>query len=130
MTHFLDALPFDWTRPESRELRDVLATTYYREPAVVQLAQDAGISPASLSLGQPMAQVWHDLLEEARNQDKLRALVESVVAGPDPVVAARVAQLVAQEPVSPAPDSVDPPAPETGRGSTRSRVGRSRTGRP
>ena len=43
MTHFLDALPFDWTRPESRALRDLLAGAYYREQAVVQLAQDAGI---------------------------------------------------------------------------------------
>jgi hypothetical protein len=98
VTHFLDALPFDWTRSESTQLRDVLASAYYREEEVVRLAQESGIPPASLTLGRPMVQVWHDLLEEARNQDKLRALVESVVTGPDPKVAAQVAALVGTEP--------------------------------
>lgn len=108
VTHFVDALPFDWTRAESRELRDVLANAYYREPAVVQLAQQADISPASLALGQPMVRVWHDLLEEARNQDKLRTLLQQVLAGPDAAVAGRVAELLADEPPVEAPEPGGP----------------------
>ncbi|MGH8827479.1 MAG: trypsin-like peptidase domain-containing protein [Jiangellaceae bacterium] len=107
MTHFLDTLPFDWTRPESRELRDLLANTYYKEAPVVELAQQAGISPATVAWNQPMTLVWHDLLEEARNQDKLRTLVQQLAAGPT-AVAGRVAELVSAQPVIEAPKSGGP----------------------
>ncbi|MEW2556153.1 trypsin-like peptidase domain-containing protein [Streptomyces zhihengii] len=101
--HFLDRVPFDWSLPASRELRDLLCSVHYREGPVIALAQQAGISPATVHWGQPMAAVWHDLITTARNQDKLRALLDQVVHGPDTALAGRVGELLRAEPVVQAP---------------------------
>ncbi len=46
-----------------------------------------------------MVRVWHNLLEEARNQDKLRTLLQQVMADPNAAITARLTELLAKEPV-------------------------------
>ena len=96
--HFLDTLPFDWTRPEARELRDFLAATFFREGPVIEFALQAGISPASVAWSQPMQSVWHELITKARNQGRLRELLGQVAAS-GRGVADRVQEFTADAPV-------------------------------
>ncbi|MDT0549690.1 MULTISPECIES: trypsin-like peptidase domain-containing protein [Streptomyces] len=106
MPHFLDALPFDWSRPESRELHDFLAGVYFREGPVVEFAVRAGVKPASVAWDRPMHSVWHDLITKARNQNRLRALLERVAEG-DEAVGLRLRELMAADPVVEAPAAAD-----------------------
>lgn len=103
MPHFLDTLPFDWTQPAAQELRDFLADTYFREERVVGWAQQAGVRVADLRLGRPMSLVWHNLIEVARNQGRLRPLLGVIESGADADVAARLREFVQSEPVIEAP---------------------------
>jgi V8-like Glu-specific endopeptidase len=98
MTHFLDTLPFDFTRPPARELLGFLTDTYYLEPPVRQFVLAAGVKPASIAFGQPMALVWPDILTQARNQDRLRTLLAVIRDGADSAVAARLGELLDAEP--------------------------------
>jgi len=100
--HFLDTLPFDWTRPEARELRDFLAYTFFREGPVIEFAAQAGIAPASIAWSQPMQSVWHELISKARNQGRLRELLGQVAASGEGV-ATRLEELTANSPVLEAP---------------------------
>ncbi|MFE5285463.1 trypsin-like peptidase domain-containing protein [Nocardia sp. NPDC056611] len=103
MTDLLDTLPLDWTRPEASELLDVLARAYYREAPVIEFAAAAGISPADINWSQPMAQVWHELLTKARNQNRIRALLAA--ASKDEAVAQRIDELIGPSPIVEAPAS-------------------------
>jgi V8-like Glu-specific endopeptidase len=102
MPHFLDTIPFDWSRPEARDMRDYLATTYFRAEPVIRFAVEAGVRPAAIAWSQPMQSVWHDLITQARNENRLRDLLTRVAAG-DEAVGLRLAELMAAEPVVPAP---------------------------
>ena len=108
-SYFLDTLPFDWTRPEARELRDFLAATFFREGPVIGFAQQAGISPAAVAWSQPMQSVWHELITKARNQGRLRELLDQVAASGE-AVAARLRELTADTPLVEAPAAGDQPA--------------------
>ena len=107
-SHFLDTLPFDWARPEARELRDFLASTFFREGPVVEFAVQAGVSPATVAWSQPMQSVWHELITKARNQGRLRELLGQVAASGDGV-AARLGELTADAPVVEAPADTSQP---------------------
>jgi len=98
MTHFLDTLPFDFSRRPAQELLAFLADTYYVEPPVRRFVLAAGIKPAAVAFGQPMALVWADVLEQARNQDRLRALLHVIRESADRAVAVRIDELLAAEP--------------------------------
>lgn len=100
MTHFLDTLPLDFSRPESRELVRLLAETYYREPRIETMVRAAGISPAAVSWGQPSRDLWRDVLDKARNQGRLRVLLEQIVSSEDVNVGERVAELLTSAPVT------------------------------
>jgi V8-like Glu-specific endopeptidase len=102
MTHFLDVTPFPWTHPAARELRDYLASVYFRQPPVIQFAQDAGIPPQNLALTEPMQTVWHELITKASNQRRVRELLAAVAAS-DEAVAQRLQEFAAAEPVVAAP---------------------------
>jgi endonuclease G len=107
--HFLDSLPFDWTRPEARELCDFLAATFFREETVVRLARRAGIQPESVAWSRPMQSVWHDLIDMARNQARLRDLLDQAAASGEEV-AERLRELTADAPVTEAPATGPAPA--------------------
>lgn len=106
MTDLLDTLPFDWTLPEAQELLDILARTYYRDPEVERLVLQVGMSPADLNWSQPMVGVWHELLSQARNQNRLRDLVSAATEG-RPAIAGRVSELVRPAPIVEAPAAAD-----------------------
>jgi V8-like Glu-specific endopeptidase len=101
-SHLLDTLPFDWTRPEARELRDYLAATFFREGQVIEFAVQAGVPPGSIAWSQAMRSVWHDLISTARNQNRLRELLDQVAASGEGV-AARLRELTMEAPVVEAP---------------------------
>ncbi|MFI6999336.1 trypsin-like peptidase domain-containing protein [Nocardia sp. NPDC050175] len=101
MTDLLDTLPFDWARPEAGELLDILARTYYRANPVIRFTTKAGISPADIDWEQPMAQVWHELLTTARNQNRIRELLDA--ASRDTAIAQRVRELIGPAPIIEAP---------------------------
>ncbi|WP_328785416.1 serine protease [Streptomyces canus] len=98
-THFVDRLPFDWSLPESQELRDLLAQSYFQPGPVIAMAGQAGIHLAAVNWQGPMTLVWHDLITTARRQDKLRDLLDQVEAGPDQAVALRLRELLLPRPV-------------------------------
>ncbi|MFD9551711.1 trypsin-like peptidase domain-containing protein [Nocardia salmonicida] len=106
MTDLLDTLPFDWTRPEAQELLDILARSYYRDPEVERLVLQVGMSPADLNWSQPMVGVWHDLLSQARNQNRLRDLVDAATRD-RPAIAGRIGELVRPAPIVEAPAATD-----------------------
>ncbi|MFC5666776.1 trypsin-like serine peptidase [Kitasatospora misakiensis] len=109
MPEFLDTLPLDFSNPAVRELRDYLSGVYVRLGPVVKLAQDAGVGLGAVFLEQPMYLVWHELMDKARSQDRLYALLDQVVSGPDTAVALRVEELMRDRPVVEAP--APPPEP-------------------
>jgi hypothetical protein len=113
MVRFLDALPFDYSRPESRELRDMLAASYERDQDARKLLAEAGIPTYAINFAQAPIHFWHDILLEARQSDRLKALIEIVKK--DPRRAAlrdRLAELTAPRPVVEAPSGGLAPAPE------------------
>ena len=99
VTHFLDSLPFDWTDPGAQELRDLLAGTFFRVDQVVLILQQAGIAPAAIALERPVYQVWHSVIEQARNEDRLRQLLAEAAQLGGEAVALRLKELTAVEPV-------------------------------
>ncbi len=103
MTHFLDELPFDFSIPASRALRDLLARNYFREPDILLLITAAGIDPGSIAWGFAARLVWSDVLTKAAMQGKVRTLVEVVANGSDQTVAQRLAELLDDSPVVPSP---------------------------
>ena len=108
MVHFLDSLPFDWSRRESRELRDFLAGVYFRDAPVIAFVSEAGMQPAAINWSQPMRVVWHEVIAQARNQNRLRQLLDKIAAS-DEAVAIRLGELASAHPVVEAPASQDYP---------------------
>jgi Trypsin-like peptidase domain/Effector-associated domain 1 len=107
MLHFLDTLPFDWSRPEAQELRDYLADVYFHDRDVLQFAVQAGIRPATISWSQPVQSVWHELITKARNQGRLRDLLNQIALR-DEAVGLRIRELMSSQPVLAAPSDRRP----------------------
>jgi len=108
VTHFLDTLPFDFSQRPAQELVEFLSETYYLQPEAVALVKAAGVKPASIAFGGPMRLVWSDILEKARNQDRLRTLLQVIIDQDDVAVAARVREWLDEEP----PTNAEEPAAE------------------
>ena len=79
---FLDDANGDWTRPELRELRDLLVLAYRRPTVAEQLADEAGIVPGTFPLLPNMRATWTAAVRELLNQGKLRTLVMGAAADP------------------------------------------------
>src|SRR5262249_27241336 len=104
VTALLDTLPFDFSRPEARELRRLLAAAYRRPSAAEAIREEAGIDPGTIHFEQPMLDVWHDVLREAANQGLARALIDRVLADTRSTRwHPRVRELIADVPVVEAP---------------------------
>lgn len=110
--HFLDTLPFDLSRPGAQELLGILAAVYWKSSRVVALLQKTGISPGTVNFDQPMDLALAEILTVARNRERLRALVDQVLADPEAEGwHGRLRALLADEPVARAEE----PAPREGR---------------
>ena len=80
------------------EMLGFLSDTYYIEPPVRNMVVTTGIKPATITFGQPMKLVWADIFEKARNQDKLRDLLDVIMSGADAAVAARLREWLEADP--------------------------------
>lgn len=128
--HFLDTIPFDYARPESLELRDLLAGAYRREQDITALLDKAGIPSAYIHLAQPNIYIWHDILIEARNRDALRPLLDCVLKDNGKrSLHARIQELIAKEPIVEAasPGQTIPKGPEPDSETLERLIGRSST---
>lgn len=123
MTHFLDTVPFDYSRPEAQELIGILAEQFYHERKIVQVAQKAGLSPAYLDLDGPAVEVWFSAVGTARNHGKLRELLATVLTLPEAGgIAPRIKEFLADAPPveAKAPLAVEPSLePQWGEGFER-----------
>jgi hypothetical protein len=86
MTSFLDEARQDWSKPELPTLRDLFVLAYDRLPAVVQLADEAGIVPGTFPVADNLRSTWTQLIKVMGRQGRLRTLVEK--AGNDADTAA------------------------------------------
>ncbi|WP_328452088.1 trypsin-like peptidase domain-containing protein [Amycolatopsis sp. NBC_00438] len=94
----LTELPVDWSRPELRELRDLLVLAYPGRDAAEQIAIEAGLVAGTFPLLDDMRSTWRKLIDRLANQGRLRALVEH--ASTDPVASgytARFREILAGE---------------------------------
>lgn len=97
--HFLDALPFDYSRPESRELLALLARHVLFPRDIAKILQTAGVSTSGIFLEQGAGAVWHDAVGRARSQGRLRDLLDVVLAHPDyPAIGSRLRELCSSRP--------------------------------
>lgn len=126
--HFLDTLPLDYSRPESLELRDLLAGSYRKEQDICTLLDKVQIPPAYINLSQPNIYIWHDILTEARNRDVLRGLIDCVLQDKTKsALHSRIKELLAKVPVREATDSGDMSGPEPDTETLERIIGRSST---
>jgi endonuclease G len=102
MTHFLDTLPLDFSLAATRELQGILAGRYYKEDLIVGLLRQTKLSPADVSLNGPARQIWFSVLDTARDQARLREVVNA--ASGDAGIGTRIQELLEAEPVTAAPD--------------------------
>src|SRR5687768_6833588 len=83
---FLEKTPQNWGRPELHELRDLFVLAYRSPTAAEQLADEVGLVPGTYPHYPTMRTTWTELVKEAGNQKRLRALVRK--AADDPASAA------------------------------------------
>lgn len=81
--HFLDAIPFDWKRPESNALRDRLAETYSTASKATICLTRAGV-PEHLfpAEGVSAFETWTGGLQVASKRGAVRGLVNLVIEDP------------------------------------------------
>jgi endonuclease G len=108
MATFVDTVPFDWSDRRARDLRDLLANTYYTLRSVLAFLTLTTVPPGAVNLDGSMLEVWHDIITKAANRGALRDLLQLVASSGDKAVALRIEEILGAEPVAPAP----PPAEE------------------
>lgn len=112
MSSVFDDYPLDFSRPEVRAIRDILARSIYQPREVVDVVESAGLNPGHVDFGGSAVDQWRSILTRARAEERLPALL-SVVRGNQPPVAARIDELLsAQPPLEPGtglPDNLSDP---------------------
>jgi internalin A len=79
-THFLDELPFDWSRQESQELRKLLKQAYETPEKIEQFVEQVkSIDTSDISFVGSSQKIWTITIDVVSKQGKLRALVELVL---------------------------------------------------
>jgi tetratricopeptide (TPR) repeat protein len=79
VTAWFEDLPLDFTRPETRAAEDLLVAGYPSNAEALALAKNAGLNPGGLNQMTTQLLV-RDMLEQARLADRLRALIDEVLA--------------------------------------------------
>lgn len=79
---WLDDLPLDFTRPETREAARLLAVAYPTHIELLTLAEGAGLDLAELNLTAPVKFLVNDILKKARLSDRLPDLLVEVLEDP------------------------------------------------
>lgn len=109
MATFVDKVPFDWSDRRARDLRDLLANTYYTVRSVLSFLTPATIPPGAVNLEGSMLEVWHDIITKAANRGTLRDLLQLVASSGDKAVAFRIEEILDSEPVTSAPPPTGEP---------------------
>ncbi|MFE2280619.1 trypsin-like peptidase domain-containing protein [Streptomyces sp. NPDC059454] len=109
MTHFLDTLPFDFSKQSAQEMLDFLSETYNLEAPVRSMVQAAGIKMSAIHFGQSMNLVWADIIQKSRNQNRLRTLLQVIRDREDAAVAAKIDEWLGPEPPVIAPQPAEAP---------------------
>ncbi|MEV1005268.1 trypsin-like peptidase domain-containing protein [Nonomuraea sp. NPDC050202] len=99
MDSILDTLPFDYSAPEARALRDLLAEIYYRDTDITAVAEAAKFPVGEIPYGDNARMTWHGLLTTARKRNLLKELIHRILD--DPRASAyqqRIAELISPVP--------------------------------
>jgi small GTP-binding protein len=79
-THFLDELPFDWSRPESQGLLQALSKAYDRPDGIRFLIQTVkGVDIGDLNFEGSPQTVWRRAIDVISKQGHLRNLIEQAL---------------------------------------------------
>lgn len=101
---FLDELPLDFTRPEVRELEDLLVIAYEERASAKRVAYEAGLPRGTFPDASNARLRWFALLEALARAGRVRAMVVAASRDPGlaPDVRARLADFLDEAPaVSP-----------------------------
>ena len=80
MGHFLDDSNYDLSRPEARELRDLLAKTIRRSNSIADVLDQSGVPVGRVNMDGSAELIWGSALKTASHQLRIRALVTTVKA--------------------------------------------------
>jgi V8-like Glu-specific endopeptidase len=94
----LDDYPLDFSRPQLRALRDLLAQSIYRPREVEDLVLAAGLNPGMIDFGGSASLQWRSILVRARAQERIAALLD-VIRESQPPLDTRIDELVRTRPV-------------------------------
>jgi len=104
--------PLDFSRPELRAIRDVLARAIFRATEIEEIVLVAGLDPGLVDFGGPAARQWRSILERARAEERMAALLDEILRSRPPL-ARRLAELTGPHPVldpgTGAPDELTKP---------------------
>jgi Trypsin-like peptidase domain/Effector-associated domain 1 len=104
MASFLDrSPPFDFSDPAARDLWALLSANYQSKPPVRDMLTQAHVDTAEINWDNSMRWVWAEILSLTHRQAKLRPLLEQIIDGSDEAISARLRELVAESPVTTAP---------------------------
>jgi V8-like Glu-specific endopeptidase len=98
MTGVLEEYPLDFSRPELRAIRDVLARVFYQPRELEDLVLAVGLNPGQIDFGGNAVLQWRSILAEARAEERLSALL-SVVREMRPPIGPRLDELLSSRPV-------------------------------
>jgi hypothetical protein len=108
----LDDYPLDFSRPELRTVRDVLARVFYQPRDIEGVVLEAGIDPGMVDFSGTAALQWRSILMRARAEDRVPGLLEAV-GRMQPTVRMRMDELLGPrpplEPGTGAPDELSEP---------------------
>jgi hypothetical protein len=69
MSRVLEEYPLDFSRPEMRAIRDVLARVFYQPRELEDLVLAAGLNPGQIDFGGSAVLQWRSILAEARGEE-------------------------------------------------------------
>jgi len=112
MSNVLNDFPLDFSRPELRTIRDVLARSIYQPRQVEDVVLGAGLNPGMIDFGGSAVMQWRSILVQARAEERLTDLLV-VVRQMQPPLGTRIDELLsAQPPLEPStgyPDELSDP---------------------
>ena len=93
-----ETYPLDFSRPELKEIQDLLAATIFIESEIITAVQEAGLSPGNISWQGAARLQWRAALVEASHNDLIPKLLD-VVGTRMPVLGQRIKELTAPTPI-------------------------------
>jgi cellulose synthase operon protein C len=77
--HFLDVVPLDWSRKETRELEDIMLTAYPTSTENQALADRAGVDLGKISWAGSDRRITRELLDSGSRAGRLDTLIQAVL---------------------------------------------------